>query len=146
MGLRQRDHRQDARGVAHLAVQPQFAQDRRSRDQVGGHLLGRGQDRQGDGQVVGRAFLLQVGGGQADHDPLERKLAAGVADAARTRSFASCTAVSGRPDDEKAGQARTDIYFDLDQCAVEASDGTTANFRQAHARVISYRGIGVAAS
>ena len=51
--------------------------------------------------------------------------------AARTRSRASCTAASGKPDDVELHQAlASDVDFDLDKLAFQADDGAGPDLRQ----------------
>jgi hypothetical protein len=61
-------HGQHAGHAAHPAIQGQLP-DQAGARQVGPHLLGGQEDADGDGQIVGRALLAQVGRGQVDRQP-----------------------------------------------------------------------------
>ncbi len=56
---------QDAFGVAHRTVGGELADEHGCGD-VTEELLGGSDEADGDAQVVGRAFLAQVGGGEVD--------------------------------------------------------------------------------
>ena len=77
--LRQPHHGQDALGVAHRAVQRQLAQED-GMLHVGHRLLGGDEEAHGDGQVVGRPLLPEVGRGQVHGDAPVGEGEAGVAD------------------------------------------------------------------
>ena len=53
----------------HGAVQRQLAENAELREAVGAHQLLGGEDSDGGGQIEGRPFLLDVGGGKIDRDP-----------------------------------------------------------------------------
>ena len=56
-------HWQNAAGVAHDAIEREFADDERAFDGRGGQRAGKHDDAQGDGQVISRAFLADGGRG-----------------------------------------------------------------------------------
>ena len=62
-----------------------------------------GHQAQRDRQIVVAAFLRQIGGGQIDCDATGGQRQPEAINAARTRSRASATALSGRPTMAKAG-------------------------------------------
>ena len=65
--------------------------------QLGRHLPAGDQDAQGDGQVVGRAFLAHRAGARLTVTRLRGKNSPAFLMADCTRSRLSCTAASGRP-------------------------------------------------
>ncbi len=50
------------------AIQRQLAQDHVLRQTLSVDLFGRGQDGQGDGQIIGRAFLAQIRRSEIHHE------------------------------------------------------------------------------
>ena len=69
------------------------------------------------------AGLAQVRGREVRREPLQRELEPEFRSAARTRSRASRTAASGRPDDREHGQPAPDVDLDRHLAAVDAFDG-----------------------
>jgi len=61
---------QDAVDVAHGAVEGELADEERVLDRLGPRLLRGDEHAHGDGQVVGRPSLADVGRGQVDGDAL----------------------------------------------------------------------------
>ena len=118
------DHRQDAGGVAQAAVQGQLAQEY-GRLRGRQRLAGAEQDAGGDGQVVGRAGLFQVGGGQVDGDAAHRELAAAVAQRRPHALFGFLHGGVGQPHDVEGGQPRRNIGFGLYNLPVQPGDGAS---------------------
>ena len=81
------------------------------------------QHAQGDGQVVGRAFLAHGGGGQVDGDALAREEQPGVLDGRLHALAAFLHGGIGQADDGHDGQALAGVHFDLDDDAFQADDG-----------------------
>ena len=67
--LRRNRHGKRAAHGHQLAGEGQFAHRRRARQTLGGHHAAGAQDRQRDGQVIGRALLAHVGGREVDRQP-----------------------------------------------------------------------------
>ena len=116
------DHGQDAGGVAQAAVQGQLAEED-GRLHGRQRLAGAEQDADGDGQVVGRAGFLQVGGSQVDGDAAHGELAAAVADGGADSLLGFLHGGVGQADDVKGGQAGGDVGFGLNNLAVQTDDG-----------------------
>ncbi len=125
----QRDHRKDAVGVAHQPVERELAQEEGARD-VGRGLPGGEDDAHGDGQVVGRPLLANVGGGQVDRDALLGELEPGVADGGAHPLLRLLDRRVGQADDVEGGHAGGDVHLHLDQGPVEAHHGAAIHLRQ----------------
>ncbi len=77
--LCQPNHGEDAGGMTQAAIQRELADDQCVAD-IGRELSGGDEDAERDRQVVGRSLFADVGGGEVDGDPPQRKARAGVAD------------------------------------------------------------------
>ena len=115
--------------MAHQPVEGELAQEQGARD-VGRGLLGGEDDAHGDGQVVGRALLAQVGGGQVDGDALLGEVEAGVADGGAHPLLRLLDRRVGQADDGEGGQAGGDVHLHLDNGPVEAHHGAAIHLRQ----------------
>ena len=140
----QRDHRQDALRMAQAPVQTQLAQEERAlrADNLagGGHrwkLLRGHQDGDGDGQVVGWAFLAQVGGGEVVGDASHGEDAAAVLDRGAHALLGLVDRRIGQADDAEGGQPLADVHLDLDQRALESDDGAGARLGQHTPRLLT---------
>ena len=115
------NHWQNAVRMPQGAVQRKLA-EQQSRVGYRGDLAGAQQDRDGDGQVIGRPRLPQVRRRQADGDPPHGKLVAGVPYRRPHPLPRLLHRRIGKADDVKRGQTRRDVYLDLDDQTVEAHD------------------------
>jgi hypothetical protein len=119
------------RGVAQHPVQRQLTDHQRVVHRgLGLHLTGGGQDAERDWQVVGRARLLQVGGGEVDRHFAVREAAAGVADRGPHPLLTLPHRGIGQADQDHAGLAAAHIDLDLDEDAVEPDHGATVDLRE----------------
>ena len=99
------DHRQDARargGPRRRATSSPISASGRRRP----HLLRAEEDAHRDREVQRGARLAQLRRGKVDGDPARRVAKPAFRSAPRTRSRASDSAASGRPDDREPGQIR----------------------------------------
>ncbi len=134
---RQRHHRQDTVGMAQTAVQAQLAEKEtalRGADTSGraewGHLLGGHQNRDGDGQVVGRASLAQIRRRQVDGDAPQRKDAAAILDGSAHPLLGLVHRRIGQPHDSESRQSVPDVHLDLDQRTVQPDHRAGTRLRQ----------------
>ena len=90
-------------------------------------LAGAHQDADSDGEVVGRAFFTEVGGGEVDSDPLHRELESRVADGSADSlpGFLDCGV--GEADYIESRKSWGDVYFDFYYGPFEANDCTASN-------------------
>ncbi len=94
--------RQHARDRGQRAVEGELAERREALQRVGWNGADGGHDAERDRQVVVRALLRQVGRREVDDDAPAGRASPEAVRAARTRSFDSATALSGRPTSTKA--------------------------------------------
>ena len=117
------DHGEDAVGVADSAVEGKLAQEEGCAllglDLTGGH-----QDAGGDGEVVGGALLLEVGGRQVDGDAAHGEDEAGVLDGGADPLAGLLDGGVREADDGEVGHAvGRDVDLDLDRLTVQADHG-----------------------
>ena len=123
VGGRGGDHGDDARGVAHHAVQRELAGHQRILElRRGDDLVAGEEDAEGDRQVVGGSGLLEVGRRQVDRHPADREATAGVANGGADAVLALADRRIRQSDDHHPRHALADVDFDLDQHAVETDD------------------------
>jgi hypothetical protein len=123
----QADQGQDSVGVAQGAVERKLSEEHHP-GKVGAKLPGAEHDTHGDGQVVGRAGFLEVGGGQIDDDTFHGEGTAGVTDSGADALFSFGDSRVRQPDDEEIGEAGRDIDFHLHQGAFQPDDGAGCDF------------------
>ena len=93
--------------------------------------LSRGrQQADGDGQVVGRALLAQVGGGQVHGDALHGVGIAAVFNGGVHPLLGFLDARVGQPDHGVAGQPVIDVHFHGDDDALHAEEAAAVNLGQ----------------
>ena len=119
---RQYGHGQGALDGAQRAVEPEFAHDHVAVEQLGRHLLVAGQDAYGDGQVVGRALLLDVGRRHVDDHIFAREVKARLDDGAARALAALFHGGVGQAHDGEAA-APLDRDFDCHCYGVDALHG-----------------------
>ena len=120
--------RQHALGVAGRAVQRKLAEEERAVEQVVPHLRRGGQHADGDGQVIGRAFLAQIGRGQVDGDAMEREGEAAVLDGGVDPVAALAHGGVGQAHQGEVRCPIDDVHFDVDEFGVQADDGGAEGF------------------
>ena len=129
--------------MANGAVQRQLTQEEAAL-QVGRHLLGQDQQRDGDGQIVGGAFLAQVGGGQVDGEPAAGIGQTGVVDRRAHALGGFLHRGVGQADQGHGGQgAGVEIGLNLDHGAFQADQRATVDFGEHHDTSRGSRGGGV---
>ena len=120
-------HRQDAVDVAHAAIQAELAQNQRV-VHVAKDLVGGGQDAHGDGQVVGRPLLAQVGRGEVDGEAVRRVIEPAVGKRGAHPFATLAYGNIGQADQRHLFQAAGNIHLDVNGLGIEADDGTTVHF------------------
>ncbi len=124
----QRRQRQDAFRVAGGAVQRQLAHEERPFQPVGPDLVGGRQHADGNGQVIRRAFLTQIGRGEVDGDALVAgELQPAVLNGGVDPVAALADGRIRQPDEREVRLAADDIDFDLDRFRLQADDGAAEN-------------------
>ena len=103
--------------MSEAAVQRQLA-EKDGRVRRAGYLAGAGQYSDGDGEVIGRASLPQVGRREVDRHAPHWKLATGVANGGADPLPRLLDSGVGQADDVELGQAGRDVYLDLDDVPV----------------------------
>ncbi len=127
-GAGQGGQRQDALGVAGGAVQRQLADEDGLFQFVGPNLAGGSQHADGNGQVVSRAFLAQIGRGQIDGQAVVGGEAqAAVLDGGIDAVAALANGRIGQADQREVRRAADNIDFDFDQFGIQTNDGATEN-------------------
>ena len=116
--------------MAGSAFQREFAQKERVFQQLVPDLRRGGQHADGDGQVVGRAFLAQIGRGQVDRDALDREREAAVLDGRVDAIPALAHGRIRQADEGKIGLSSDDVDFDRYQFRVQPNHGRTEHFRE----------------
>ena len=108
----------DAAGVT-----TQFAYDQSILQPFGAELFRGHEGADGDGEIVGRAFLAKRGRGEIHRQPLAREHQAGVLDG-RLDPFAAL--LDGRvrkPNNREGGEPARRVHFYLDDCPLQPDDG-----------------------
>ena len=124
--VRHARHGQHAVDVAHAAIQAQLAQQERV-VQLGGHLARGRQDAQGNGQVVGRAFLAQVGRRQVDGETVLRIEEAAVGDGGAHALTALAHGGVGQADERHLFKTAGNVDLDMDGLGIQPDHGTTVD-------------------
>ncbi len=121
---------EDPVDVAHGPVERELADDQRVLHSLGPHLLRGHEHAHGDGEIVGRALLPDVCGGQVHGDALRRVHQARILDGRANALSRLLHGRIGKSDDRKPGDAAGGIDLDLDDDAVEALQGAAGHFSE----------------
>jgi hypothetical protein len=138
----QAHHRQNAVGVADVAVQRELAEVERLLV-ASGNLLRGHHDGKSDREIVGRTFLLQIGWGQLHRDPAKGENTAGILDRRPHPLARILHRGVGKADDGQRRQPHPAVCLDLDQRPVQADHRAGQYFRD---QTLPYRSAWLVAS
>ena len=123
----QRGHGQNAIDMTHAAIEAQLA-DHQAVVQAVGRNLARGrQHGQRNGQVIGGAFLAQIGRRQADGQAGAGEMVARVDDGAAHPFARLADGGIGEADNRHLRQPGGDVHFDFDGGSFQANQGTAGD-------------------
>ena len=126
-------HRQCAVHRPQLAAERELAGELEGRQAAGIDMPGRGEDAERDRQIEAARLLRQVGGREADRDPLVVRELETARLQRRPHPLARLLHFGvGQADEREARQAVGEVHLDRHRRRIEAAKGATVNDGKGH--------------